>query len=313
MQRMTQQDDQGIATIFFVLLMVVMVGAMSLAIDGGNIFSNKQSDQNGADAAALAIALSCSAGQACDASVGAPYINPGGSTPTRSGQTLSASFPAPGTVTATVTKVVDTTFGSADRSGPGHHTALGYGQVGRAGFSDRHLPDHRQHVRLLRPHLQREGHPALLRRAWVPHSLGQLWLHRRWLHQPDDLGRPALSTARPATTSMAPAASDLDGYLNKDVLVPVWDTEAGNGSHGTYHITAYAVFYPHRLEHQRQQRPAARWASSATPVVMAGLTNTSTSPASGVTSRASPPRPGRVVPGLTCKDNLLACQVYLDH
>ena len=113
MQRMTQQDDQGIATIFFVLLMVVMVGAMSLAIDGGNIFSNKQSDQNGADAAALAIALSCSAGQACDASVGAPYINPGGSTPTRSGQTLSVSFPAPGTVTATVTKVVDTTFGSA--------------------------------------------------------------------------------------------------------------------------------------------------------------------------------------------------------
>src|SRR5262249_61354993 len=81
MQRLTRRGDDGLATIFFVMLMVVIVGAMALAIDGGVIFSNKQSDQNGADAAALAIALSCANGQACSASVGPPYINPSRSPP----------------------------------------------------------------------------------------------------------------------------------------------------------------------------------------------------------------------------------------
>ena len=37
--------------------------------------------------------------------------------------------------------------------------------------------------------------------------------------------------------------SDLNSYLGQDVLIPVWDTQSGGSSGGTYHVMAFALFH----------------------------------------------------------------------
>ena len=58
------RDEQGAATIFVAILLVVLLGVTALAVDVGAAYAEKAQLQNGADAAALAIASDCAA-EAC--------------------------------------------------------------------------------------------------------------------------------------------------------------------------------------------------------------------------------------------------------
>lgn len=70
MRRLTSQrmqcDERGVSAIFVVLCMLVLVGMGALVVDVGAVYAERRVLQNGADAAALAVARDC-AGGACGA------------------------------------------------------------------------------------------------------------------------------------------------------------------------------------------------------------------------------------------------------
>ena len=91
MQRL-RKDERGAVAIIIALLMVVLIGFAALAVDISAMWAEKRQLQNGADAAALAIAQDC-AKNAC----GSPTalrramseLNRNGGTPTASIVTMS--------------------------------------------------------------------------------------------------------------------------------------------------------------------------------------------------------------------------------
>jgi Flp pilus assembly protein TadG len=103
MRRLDRTDDSGVASIFFVLAMVLILGVTAVALDGGAAIAAHRSAQNSADAAALAVATDCARGAACPSSV-APYL--------QSGETAGAPAinTGAGTAQVTVSKTVDFNF-----------------------------------------------------------------------------------------------------------------------------------------------------------------------------------------------------------
>lgn len=59
MQRLSQDRERGATAVIFALLLTVLVGFVGLAVDVGASYAKKQELQNGADAAALAVAQQC--------------------------------------------------------------------------------------------------------------------------------------------------------------------------------------------------------------------------------------------------------------
>ena len=76
MRRLTRvrQDEDGAVVVLMVAAVVVIVGMAALVIDVGAILDEKRQLQNGADAAALAVAQSCGAG-ACNPSLAQALAN----------------------------------------------------------------------------------------------------------------------------------------------------------------------------------------------------------------------------------------------
>jgi hypothetical protein len=68
------QDRGAIALIIVIVLPVVLLGIGALIIDAGGWYAGRAQDQNGADAAAIAVADSCAAG-ACDPNAASSYVN----------------------------------------------------------------------------------------------------------------------------------------------------------------------------------------------------------------------------------------------
>lgn len=66
------------ALIVAIVVPVLLLGLGALVVDVGGWYAGRAQDQNGADAAAVAVANTCSAG-ACDTSVASKYIDPGSS------------------------------------------------------------------------------------------------------------------------------------------------------------------------------------------------------------------------------------------
>ncbi|MCU1518657.1 MAG: hypothetical protein JWQ75_3378 [Pseudarthrobacter sp.] len=73
MRRLTRGDDGAVAVIT-ALLMVLLLGMAALVIDVGAIYAERFQLQNGADAAALAIAQDCAAGNCANASATATSL-----------------------------------------------------------------------------------------------------------------------------------------------------------------------------------------------------------------------------------------------
>ncbi len=69
MRTVTRHDDEGAVMVMVVLLMTVLLGVGALVLDLGAAFVEKRQLQNGADAAALAVAQDCAGGD-CALSAG---------------------------------------------------------------------------------------------------------------------------------------------------------------------------------------------------------------------------------------------------
>ncbi len=59
MRRLKRKDDRGAIAIIVALMMVVLLGMATLVIDVGSLYAERRQLQNGADSAALAVAIDC--------------------------------------------------------------------------------------------------------------------------------------------------------------------------------------------------------------------------------------------------------------
>ncbi len=119
----TDRDDSGVATIFLIISMVVILVGAALSIDVGRYVLEARSAQNSADATVLAVATDC-------ALSGSPIANY--SPYRKTGQTISTPTCGSGQATITATKNVDQTFlnqsaGTVDRS-----ATAKWGTIGQA-------------------------------------------------------------------------------------------------------------------------------------------------------------------------------------
>ncbi|GAB3414596.1 pilus assembly protein TadG-related protein [Flindersiella endophytica] len=76
MRRLTRTNERGaVATVTAVFLAFVVLSAGLITIDVGQLYVERRQLQNGADAAALAVAQSCAVTSTCDPSYAEPYAN----------------------------------------------------------------------------------------------------------------------------------------------------------------------------------------------------------------------------------------------
>ncbi|NMR29403.1 Tad domain-containing protein [Crystallibacter degradans] len=64
-----KKDEHGLTAVIVAILMVVLLGTVALVVDVGRLYAEKAQLQNGADAAALAIATDCAQGNECSQAV----------------------------------------------------------------------------------------------------------------------------------------------------------------------------------------------------------------------------------------------------
>jgi len=112
MRRGRNHDDRGAAAIMVVIAAPFLILFAAFTLDGGRAYIGKREAQNGADAAALAMALDCSKGVSCGAAATAlPYAKPGSSV------TSATCNVSAGSCTVTMSKPIISAFPSG-HSGP---------------------------------------------------------------------------------------------------------------------------------------------------------------------------------------------------
>jgi Flp pilus assembly protein TadG len=74
--RLQRRDDRGaVAVLTGLLIGTVLLGLGTLVIDVGQLYRERAELQNGADAAAIAVAKSCATGSTCDTALATQYAN----------------------------------------------------------------------------------------------------------------------------------------------------------------------------------------------------------------------------------------------
>ncbi|VXB65668.1 conserved hypothetical protein [Arthrobacter sp. 9AX] len=118
--RSAKEGERGAAGVTVAVMMLVLIGAGAMAVDVGQIYTERAQLQNGADAGALAVARSCDPGP-CAPSLAAPLANANSND---NSSNASVDLTAPGKVTvSTSTKtgsssVLVKLFASALDAGP---------------------------------------------------------------------------------------------------------------------------------------------------------------------------------------------------
>ncbi|MET3933135.1 TadE/TadG family type IV pilus assembly protein [Arthrobacter sp. OAP107] len=93
-------SEGGAAGVLVAILMLVLLGAGALAVDVGQIYAERAQLQNGADAAALAVARTCADGS-CDDAVAGPLANSNANDHLSDAAVDATSVPGQVTVTTT--------------------------------------------------------------------------------------------------------------------------------------------------------------------------------------------------------------------
>jgi hypothetical protein len=237
MRRLTR-DDSGIASIFVILIMVVLLGATAIALDGGAVIVGKRSVQNSADAAALAAATDCGRGAACPPSV-TSYLRTGETTP---GAAINSGAH---TATVTVSKVINFTFapvigmdsGTVNRSATAQWGTIGGAStipiiISQCEF-DQALLNGTTDVILYM------GDPSPHRGCTGSPPGGFAWLTQSGCSVPTTAGG---QVAGSTGASSHGGESCVFPLLGKEVLIPMFSGYSGTGSNATYTIAGYAAF-----------------------------------------------------------------------
>jgi Flp pilus assembly protein TadG len=304
-----KHDEDGLMAITVTVLATVMFVMIAFSVDIGSAVAITRSAQNSADAAALAVATDCS--RTGSPSSVAPFLT--------NGQVPATMVPAcnsggTGAVTVTVSRTNDWTFGklvglttyTKSRSGTAKWGALGSSTglfpitISTCAFTIQFNIKVTLH-----------SHNA----AGCSNPAGQFgFINGGCVNQTIVAGQTLPGTTGNNLNGTGCTEASLNALLNTDVLVPVWDTATGQGSSARYHILAYAVFH------------LTGWSTNGNSYGVGGTLGKQcdSSGDGGTNEHDNTPcvrgifkgfstQTGTVVPGLACKDNILACFVYLDH
>lgn len=234
---MKQHDDRGIATIMVVIAMPFLVLFAAFTLDGGRAYVGKREVQNSADAAALAMALDCSKGlPSCGAaSTATPYLK-SGSTVDSATCNLSA-----GSCTVQMSKQITKTF-AVGHSGPVSRSATAKWSV---------LNTATGVFPITIATCAMNGLTFGQKVTFHAHNFGGCSNPSGQFGWTDiNCSAPSAVTVGTGfgiggTTGNTPKSCtdpQIDAFVGKDVLVPIWDpTITGCGK--TYCLTTFAQFH----------------------------------------------------------------------
>jgi Flp pilus assembly protein TadG len=311
MRRLTQQNDDGLIAITVTVLAAVLLVMASFAVDIGSAVAVARSAQNSADAAALAVATDCA--RTGTPSSATPYLT--------NGQVGSTTGCGAGTVTATVSRTRDWTFGKLVGLGDYTKTRSATAKWGALGSATGRFPI-------------TFGTCAFTITFNVPVTLhsydfgtchnpaGQFgFVENGCTTQTIAITTPP--TPLPGTTGnnlggTGCSASMMDDLMNGgDLLMPVWDANNGTGSNASYHLVSFAIFdvtgwsTNGGSNHGGTLQAQCDGTADGDPVLPAPTDKNK--PCVRGVFKGFTTQSGTVVPGLPCRDNILACNVYLDH
>ncbi|WP_427016405.1 TadE/TadG family type IV pilus assembly protein [Pseudarthrobacter sp. P1] len=259
-------NERGAAAVIVAILMVALLGFGAISVDIGMMYAERGQLQNGADAAALAVANNCAKGSCGDyqATAGAlanSNANDGAA------KTNSVTFPQPGSVEVVTSSKDDAgndfirlafanIFGiSTTNIGAEATASWGGPSAGPAAFpltfSDCQFVLSGE-VQLLQSHKTDEGHECKRGTSGqiLPGGFG-------WLDQDPGKCQASINinayggTVGGDTGNNPPSNCDdvLNGWKAKIeagqpaiVLLPVYDQADGNGSNATFHIRGFSAF-----------------------------------------------------------------------
>ena len=252
MQRL-RKDERGAVAIIVALLMVVLVGFAALAVDVSAMWAEKRQLQNGADAAALAVAQDC-AKNACGspAATAQSYVDANRTvgSPTASILSLTSN-----SVTVQAADPHENWFAQVIGAGDDSRgRRSGDGQVGqpergwdlpadllllRMAGADRWAGEHTEQIIYLSKHTGSDctgpsGNALPGGFGWVTPNAGsckEASTIGGWYSS--DTGNTPPSGCSP---------SDFNALIGKTILIPIFDQDTGTGGNGRYHIYGYAAF-----------------------------------------------------------------------
>ena len=252
-------DANGGISVMVALLLVVLLGAEAIAVDVGAMYAERAELQNGADAAALAIAQDCADGSCLTTDATAQlYAN---SNAKDNATNIADVQLTPSSVTVDVTSqdgatgagslalffapvlgVDETTVGATATAGwnmfPESGTAVLPLAFSTCVFSDAPVGE----IRLFQTH--GNGMPAPCGEGTPPGAF-------QWLDDPlgncsafvtiaDD--EPAQASSDPGNDISQACKDLLPTLIGKEVLLPVYEDTAGSGQEATYDIKGWAGF-----------------------------------------------------------------------
>ncbi|MCZ2403967.1 pilus assembly protein TadG [Paenarthrobacter sp. Z7-10] len=267
MWRLTQSEDneRGVVSIVTALLMVALLGFAAIAIDVGMMYAERGQLQNGADAAALAVANNCANGSCGSYSATALQLADSNANDGVA-KVDSVTFPSAGTVRVA----------TSSRDGAGHdYIRLAFASIFGIGTSDVHaaataawggpsagpatLPitfsdcqfDLSGTVQLLRYHMTDAAHTCSRGTSGlvVPGGFG-------WLQQDPGLCQSTININASGGIAIGSPGNNAPGNCNSVfnawiatiaagrpaiTLLPVYDQTSGTGG-GNFHIRGFAAF-----------------------------------------------------------------------
>jgi Flp pilus assembly protein TadG len=254
--RMTHRDDSGVASILLILVMVVLLGAVGVAVDIGRVVAVTRSAQNSADAVALAMGKDCVARGGL---VSGGYDRFVRTTPAiGEGQTqnLSDGSCGAGYVTAaahetmnySIAKILGMTNTTRTRSATATWGQLASGVIFPFTFSNCAFPDTFTSGTTAAP-----GTPLMLYSFGVRETCardgaatGQTSNSKGFVLngcQLTSVGGTLTDANGNSFIGTNCDSSNLDFYVGKDVLLPVWGSANGNPGGAEYTISTLVGFH----------------------------------------------------------------------
>lgn len=255
----TNSGERGAAGVMVAVMMLVLVGAGALAVDVGQIYAERAQLQNGADAGALAVALSCEQGT-CNSALADNLAN---SNANDAASTAAVDLTVAGQVTVTTStkngssSFLTNLFANALNAGPvtvGAQATAGVGLPGSGSGFPLALSDNCYNLTSGSPTAQVQKISYKPGGTCTGPSGTQIPGGWGWL----DESSPCNATTHVGTNDMGSDPGNNPPSGCSDILddwkatllaggevkahFPVFDTATGTGQGGSFHIIGYATF-----------------------------------------------------------------------
>lgn len=254
--RLNHRDDSGMATILLVFFATFLLAVVAIAVDVGRAVAVTRSAQNSADAVTLAMAKDCVQRGGLAAGGYDSYIRTSGAIGTGQSAALTAGSCPAGFVTATAeetmnysfAKVIGMTETTLDRPATAKWSQLSSGVIFPFTFSSCAFPDSFTPGDATTP-----GTPLMLYGqvdrescARDGDATGQSNNSKGFIEDGcvmTSIGGTLHDANGNSFVGTDCDGSNLDFYVGKDVLLPVWGSATGGGGGSDYTITNLVGFH----------------------------------------------------------------------